>query len=207
MKNMRKNIEKKDRKAGKLLGVGIISAVITGFIVSMFILFTVNDAIVTPVVTEETRTWVRKTLRPVGDADPGAGISGWLNMTVYQNDSDPSNYYARNLTNNDSSYAWTNTNNSHAGSDVPHSTEFALVYKIRVNVSDGYSSGNATWMPTWIRCNVTSAGLSLSDVGMDRYVIGDNATYMWLNFVYNDGIEITPGQNVTVCQFYVDMYQ
>lgn len=157
----------------------------------------------------ERRVWVRDIQLPsVGDADPGAGQSGWLNMTVYYNETgDPASYYARNLTNNASSYAWTNTNNSHAGSDVPYGTALALWYKVRINVSDGYCAGNSTWMPTWVYCNVTSAGLSLSDVGMDRYLIGSNSTYMWLAFVYQGGISISMGQNVTGCRFDVDIYK
>lgn len=202
---MRKTQKKKE--AGETLkGVGIIGVMVIGLIVGMFMLLTLNNAIISPVVEEEQRSWQRFIFNAVGDRNPGGGDSGWMNMSVYENVSNPDTYYARNLTNNASSYAWTNTNNTHAGSDVPHSTQVAIVYKIRVNVSDGYSAGNTTWMPTWVRCNITAPALSLSDVGMDRYVIGDNATYMWLHFVYRDGAELTPGQNVTVCQFYVDMY-
>ena len=189
---------KKNMKAGGLLSVTAI-----GVIIAIIAFANIGDETFT-----EQRVWVKDIpLYAVGDADPGAGASGWLNMTVYANASNAATYYARNLTNNESSYAWTNVNNTHAGSNVPYNTALALWYKIRVNVSDGYSAGNSTWMPTWVRCNVTCAGLSLSDAGMDRYVIGDNATYMWLAFVYNDGITISMGQNVTDCEFYVDMYQ
>lgn len=183
--------------------IGIFGAIGAGVIVALLIVANIGQE---PFV--ETRTWDRDIQLPaVGDADPGGGMSGWLNMTVYENVSNPAAYYARNLTNNASSYAWTNTNNTHGGSDVPYSTALALWYKVRINVSDGYCAGNSTWMPTWIKCNVTSAVLSLSDVGMDCYTIGSNATYMWLAFVYQGGITISMGQNVTSSRFDVDIYK
>ena len=184
--------------------VGIFGAIGAGVVVAILVLANVGQE---PMI--ERRVWVRDIQLPgVGDADPGAGKSGWLNMTVYYNETgDPASYYARNLTNNASSYAWTNTNNSHAGFDVPYGTEFALWYKIRVNVTDGYCAGNSTWMPTWVKCNVTSAGLSLSDVGMTRYLIGSSGTYMWLAFVYQGGISISMGQRIPSCRFDVDIYK
>lgn len=194
-------MKKQNEKKKASIHIAIVIALVFGMIFALF-------SFPVPIYNEgeiHVRQWIPVVL---GDADPGGGNSGWLNKTVYYNETgDPANYYARNLTNNASSYAWTNTNNTHGGSDVPHSTALALWYEIRVNITDGYSSGNATWMPTWIRCNVTSAGLSLSDVGMDRYLIGSNSTYMWLAFVYQGGISITPGQNVTSCRFDVDMYK
>ena len=185
-----------------LKNIGIFGAIGAGVIVALLVMANIGQE---PFV--ETRVWDRDIQLPaVGDADPGSGQSGWLNMTVYYNASD-GNYYARNLTNNASSYAWTNTNNTHGGSDVPYGTALALWYKVRINVSDGYSAGNSTWMPSWVQCNVTSAVLSLSDVGMTRYTIGSNATYMWLAFVYQGGISISMGQNVTSCRFDVDIYK
>ena len=143
-------------------------------------------------------------LLPVGDADPGAGASGWLNASIYYNETtDPANYYARNLTNNASSYAWTNTNNTHAGSNVPHTIEVAITFKVRLNVSDGQAPGNSTWMPTWFEGNLTCTAWSLVNATMDRYVIGSNSTYLWLQFVYQGGISWTPGQNITPIQLYL----
>lgn len=191
----------KDKIKNGLKAGGLLSAIAIGIIAITLALASVgNESFV------ERRVWVRDIQLPaVSDADPGVGKSGWLNMSVYYNASNPATYYARNLTNNESSYAWTNTNNTHGGSDVPYTVEVALVYTIRVNVTDGYSAGNTTWMPTWVKCNVTCAGLSLNDVGMDRYTIGTNATYMWLQFVYQGGISISMGQNVTSCRFDLDM--
>ena len=203
---MKEKDNKKDKAGRGLFGIGMFTILAIGFTVAILFIASTGNVFVPGV--EEERMWVRQeNWLAVGDADPGSGASGWLNMTVYQNDSDPANYYARNLTNNASSYAWTNTNNTHGGSNVPHSTEFALWYKVRINVSDGYCVSNSTWMPTWVQCSVTSPVLSLDDESMNRYLIGSNSTYMWLAFVYNDGISISQGQNVTVCQFYVDIYQ
>jgi len=196
-------MKKENKIKGSIKAGGLLSATIIGIVAITVALATIgNESFV------EHRVWVNDIQLPsVGDADPGGGKSGWLNMTVYYNASNPATYYARNLTNNASSYAWTNVNDTHAGNDTPYGTALALCYKVRINTTDGYCAGNSTWMPTWVKCNVTSAGLSLSDVGMDRYVIGDNATYMWLAFVCQSGLSISMGQNVTSCTFAVDIYK
>ena len=182
--------------------IGVISLMLVGAVCAVLFLANINETIVDTPIVEHGR-FKPFILRPVGDADPGSGASGWLNISAYYNETgDPANYYARNLTNNASSYAWTNTNNTHSGSDVPHNVEHALVFKIRVNVSDGYSSGNSTWMPTWFVANVTSGIHGVVNATMTRYTIGSNSTYMWLHFVYQGGLTINPGQNISTCQVY-----
>ena len=186
------------RKAGGYLAIAV-------FVVLCLVVANVG---LQPSVVER-RAWVRQIgWGAVADYNPGAGLSGWLNMTVYDHMSTPAGIYAANLTNNASSFAWTNVNNTHAGSDVPYGNTFDLVLKVRLNVSDGFSSGNSTWMPSWVRANVTCPALGLADVGMTRVVIGDNATFMWLHFYVNGGgagYTIGKGQNVTVCSFSVDI--
>ena len=183
--------------------IGVISLMLVGAVCTVLFLANINETIVDTPVVEQGRL-KPFILRPVGDADPGSGASGWLNVSIYYNETgDPANYYARNLTNNASSYVWTNTNNTHAGSNVPHTIEVAVTFKVRLNVSDGQAAGNSTWMPTWFVANITCSPFSLVNETMDRYVIGDNATYMWLQFVYQGGISWTPGQNVSVIQLYL----
>ena len=182
------------------LGVLSMGAVFT--IAFMVLLANVNVPVTKPII--ETSRFQPFKLLAVGDADPGAGCSGWLNVSVYYNEtSDPANYYARNLTNNASSYAWTNANNTHAGSNVSHTIEVAVTFKVRLNVSDGQAAGNSTWMPTWFEGNLTCNAWSLVNASMTRYVIGSNSTYMWLQFVYQGGISWTPGQNITPIQLYL----
>ena len=182
------------------------AGVFSGFVVFAAICVVVANVGLQPSIE---RVWVRQDwVAAVADYDPGAGKSGWLNMTVYDLPGTVSGFFERNLTNNASSFAWTNVNNSIAGSDVPYGNTFVLVLKIRVNVTDGYSSGNSTWMPTWVRANVTCPGLGLTDLAMTRYTITTTATYMWLHFVALNGgagYTIGKGQNVTVCRFSVDI--
>lgn len=189
-----------------LLGIGMLTTIASVAVAAMILLAGMHP---TEIMQSEDRKMKEVYLPRLGDADPGSVASGVLNVTLSVHVANPATYYARNLTNNASIYGWTNTNNSHVTSDLPYATAFDIIVKVRWNATHAYSSGNTTWMLSWVRANATCADLALTDTAMSEVEIGKNATYLWVNYYLNNGgagFTISRGQNITPCQFTFDSY-
>jgi len=161
-------------------------------------------------VEVEGRSWQR--VYPVW-ADPGAGNSGAIYGAVVPHAGDPGATYVNNVSWN-SMYAVENTTNNHAGSDVPYApTTFDIIYQYRLNRTDCFSDGNATWMISWCRSNLTSPYFSLTNESMLKYNItggASGADYIWVYFVANNGgsgFTINRGDNVTQAKSFTDVYK
>jgi len=177
----------------KRIGIGAAIATATVFCVASLVLMSnVSHPFVENIVTEEMS--MQDIFLPMlGDADPGAGISGMLRMGVTKDGST----YTSNLTDGDW-WEYTEVNDTHAGTEVPYGTNVYLTVELRWNATD---AGNGTageynlnYVEGWLNCT----DLSISSQEMTEYnVTGcNNDLYVWLYYVYGP-VTINKGQNIT----------
>jgi len=116
------------------------------------------------------------------EANPGAGASGILEVFIVDHSQAPS--YTSNLTEG-AAYDLGHGVDSFS-IEIPHSTAFDIVVKCRANTTHAYDSA---WNLSLIRCNLTATGdLSIGPLeGMTEYQIGSNSTYIWVNYVLDNG--------------------
>ena len=193
---------KKMKKLG--LGAGVISAITCLVIVGLLVNMNISDTVVNPIVEEERiRHW--QYLRPLGDADPGAGESGILIAGIADNDAT----WTSNLTYGTDTYHITETNDTHAGDNVPYDTEVYLFVKCRFNRddlvdTDGADEYTLNWCSAWLNSTILGA----SSVEMtEANVSGCNAgEFIWVHF-YAGPYTWNRGQNVTDIQMKVKVYK
>lgn len=181
----------------------LVSCLGVGFIAAMLVLTSPSEVLVEDVYQ---RSWKAV---PMGDADPGAGASGVLIVYVVARSAFT---YTSNISINASVFGSEETNNSHAGNNIPYDTYFDVVVKVRWNKTHAYSTSNSTWMLPWVRGNTTCALLSISaDTAMDEYNISGttNGKYIWVHYVIDNGgtgYSISRGDNITSHSFTFDAY-
>lgn len=155
------------------------------------------------------------TIASATDGNPGTGASGVLDIFVYAHQAAPAVAYAANLSSaSPLTYASRNTLNGALTGNVPYATTFDIVVKCRFNVTHAYNTTGSVWMLTWTKGLMTCANLAVgADTLMTAVKIGENATYMWVNFWIADsdggagaGYTITHGQVVNVTSFKMQAY-
>jgi hypothetical protein len=167
-----KNIEKKRRRKTMLF----ISALVIGMMFS-YVTFWQNVSVVQD---EDTRSWHviwEGSLAEAGEADPGAGNSGILEIFIYET----GGTYTTNLTEGDAStLGWASADATEI--DVAHSTAFDVVVKVRGNAT--HCKRDAVWFNTDLRVRITWSDESLTDEVCEMAEIENNTanTYLWLNF-------------------------
>ena len=98
------------------------TAIVCGLIAGMMVL----SFGVQPVVEENIRSqWVQQAL---GDADPGAGNTGFMYIMVYPHSADPGTDYASNLTNS-SAYEYSDSTDCELTGETPHGVAVDFVVK------------------------------------------------------------------------------
>lgn len=191
----------------KILGSAMVTALIVSFVSA--ILFT--SVSMQPVVEKQTIKardhWNEN--RPLGDADPGSGNTGFMYVMVYPHQADPGTAYASNLS-NASAYEYSDSTNCELTGETPHSVAVDYVMKVRVNNSDGYNSSGSTWEDSWVRANITIDFDYLTDetdTAMTEQVIGtEYTTYRWYHYYLNNagnGYTLSKGElfNITALTF------
>ncbi len=114
-----------------------------------------------------------------GDADPGAGASGLLEVLIVNHTNHPS--YSSNVTSADSAvYGWGNADGFSV--EIPWGETFDIVVQARGN--DSYTSLDYANM----RVNITSSDLGIStDAAMSEYEVASNSNYIWGQYVIDNG--------------------
>lgn len=199
-------------KKQEWMKAGILSSLTAFGIVALLMLTNTGNVIVEQTVIEP-KSWHRI---PLGEADPGAGASGVLNVSIVAHHHfDP---YTSNMTYNASYYSDKgkgDVNNTHIGDNVTYTGFFDIIVKVRWNRTHAYNStagANPRYRLDWVRGNITCAGLSISaDTAMAEYNITGttNGLYIWVNYVMDNsgaGYQIGRGQNITTCSFTFDAY-
>jgi len=182
-----------DNKAGVLVGmtVGLICMAV----------FMYGLSLDTVVVEDEYRemTWRRISLPFLGDADPGSGASGVLEVYVNAtNLTVGSTEYNTNLT---TGYETGTVNNSHIGSDVPYDTAFDVIVKVRWNKTHAYDTA---WNLSLVRAYANSSDLGVTAIQMNETSIVEATDFVYVHYYLHDadggvgtGFTIAEGVNVT----------
>lgn len=177
----------------------MVTCIVIGAVCAFMLLATTDVQQVIQTVGQ--RGWNTIASAEEGGGDVGAGEGGVLQVYVYPHSADPANDYDTNLS-NATAYAWANTLNEAMTGNVPYDTDFDLVYKIRVNVTECYNTTGTKWMLDWVRGNLTCADLGIAAAtAMSEVHIVNNTAYMWVNYYLNNGgagYQITHGQQVNM---------
>lgn len=192
-------------KIGMLIGICTVSA--------MVISFNSIQEYYNPPIQTETRSWRQVELYVLGDYG-AADTSGVNSSFIWAHQNDPNIVYNANLSNSSANcYAHTETNNTHAGSNVPYSTAFNIIVTVRWNVTHAWNG--TAFDSTYTRGYINCSGLSVAATGvkMNQTLIGSDTTYVWYNYYVQDadggtgtGFTLTKGQNVTSCSFVFEAY-
>ena len=190
MKNKKEN---RYRKAG--VGLGIFAI----FVLVLLVVANTGNVIVDDGVDVEIRTGSHKDvfLPFLGTNDPGAGLSGVLNVFVNATNTSVAPYTS-NLT---GAYETGDVNNSHIGSDVPYAVGFDVIVQVRFNKSHAYDSA---WNLSLVRAYANSTVLGVTAIQMVEAQITDSADYLYVSYFLRDndggagtGFVIGSGVNVT----------
>jgi len=193
-----------EREKVKSLGfkAGMLSMIAVVFVVVLLMNWNVGNS---GVIVTETRSWKEFNLPYLGDADPGSGASGILIAGIAVDGVT----WTSNLSYGTDTYHTTETNNTHAGDNVPYDTNAYIFVKARFNRSDlvdtdGADSYNLNWVNCWLNCS----DLSVSSLEMtEANVSGCDATdFIWVHF-YAGPYTWNRGQNVTGIQMKIKLFK
>ena len=189
----------------KYVRFGIGAGSFVGICFAVFLLLNMN--VMPPVVEqiqERERSWQ---LLPLGDADPGAGKSGVLIAGIADNDCT----WTSNLTYGTDTYHTTETNNTHAGDNVPYDTDVYIFVKCRFNVSDlvntdGIDNFDLNWVSAWLNCTTLSVS-SLEMTESNISGVSECDTNMIFVHFYAGPYQWTRGQNITDIQMKIKIFK
>ena len=137
------------------------------------------------IISAETRNW-----NNLGsEAEPEAGASGLLSVYIYPHDGDPGTTYAENTSATLESAAYCYANADAQEIHPPHTDTFDIVVRVRVNKTNCYDYVNDQFMDTWVRVNITSSDLSISETTATNVVSHNSSTegYIYINAYLNNG--------------------
>jgi len=190
MKNKKKKIGY--MKAGVVIGLSM-------FVCTLLIVANTGNIIVDDGIDVEIKTGTHRGvfLPFLGTNNPGAGLSGVLNVFVNATNTSVAPYTS-NLT---GAYETGDVNNSHIGSDVPYGTGFDVIVQCRFNKSHAYDTA---WNLSLVRAYANSTVLGVSGVQMVEAQIATSADYLYVSYFLRDndggagtGFVIGSGVNVT----------
>jgi hypothetical protein len=195
---------KKNRLFKGFLSAGVFFGIIA--IVTMLLTLNTGNVILNNQINIETRSMHEINLDWLGGYPGATNTSGVNESFIYPHQTTGSTSYNVNISNS-TAYAYTGTNNTHAGSNVPYSTAFDIVVMVRWNMTHAWdgTAFNSTYTRAYCNCS----GLSISSVQMTQQLIGYDAMYVWYNYYLNNtaaGYTISKGQNVTSCSFNFEAY-
>jgi len=163
---------------------GIFLAVVSFCVIVMLLLSVQLQPVVVRTINEKQGVW-----RALGDANPGAGKSGYLVFAIYPHAADPAVTYASNIS-NATAYEYHDAATGEMIGTTPYNTAFDFVVKYRLNVSDGYNTSAGAWTLLWSYVNMTCNFNWTADVGVTTMVDVEeshSAVYIWINAYLNNG--------------------
>lgn len=140
-----------------------------------------NDEFVSKPVEE--RKWE---LRPLADANPGAGNSGFLEARHNPYAATPLTTYNANIS-NATAYEFTDSINSTMTGQTPYDTATDVAHRHRFNVTDLWNSTASAWELDWVYLNITGSTYGIaSPITMEEIEIANNSQYIWVTFYIQD---------------------
>jgi len=124
------------------------------------------------------------------EANPGAGVSGILEIFIINHTASPDTAYDENSSSDMESWCtaaglgYCNADDSNI--DIAHTTDFDIVVRVRGNQTICHDGSQ--FMDSYLRVRITSADLSIgADTEMTGVVSQNSSgnTYLWMNF-YED---------------------
>ena len=191
----------KERKGNRYRKAGVGLGIFAIFVLGLLVIANTGNVIVNDSVEYETRIGPYRIVRLLylGDANPGAGASGVMEVHVNATNTSVAPYTS-NLTNT-TTYASGDVNNSHIGSDVPYETEFDVIIEVRWNKTHAWDT---TWNLSLVRAYANSTVLAVSGVQMVEAQIATSTDYLYVSYFLRDadggagtGFTISRGENVT----------
>ncbi len=188
-----------------LFGAGMVTTIAVFAVIGMFYLSFVSQPIIENDIIENEIPVRRIPVLVTGDADPGDN-SGFFYFMIYPHQAVPATAYASNLS-NATAYEYSDSVNTSATGETPHTTTFDLVLKVGITDEDGKNTSG--WQMGWTWMLLTCADLSIgADTNMTEVHIGNSSTYAWNHYYLNNGgagYTITENEkfNVTAVKYYV----
>lgn len=186
----------KHKKSGRK--AGILSGIIIGFIVALLFFSSIGNVVMDkPEFVEREIRYRRVFLDWLGEATPGSGASGVLEVYV-NNTNTSASPYDSNIT---GALADGDVNNSHIESDVPYGTAFDVVLKVRWNKTHAYDTA---WNLSLVRAYANCTVLGVTSIPMEETEINESTDYVYVHYFLRDndggagsGFTIAEGVNVT----------
>ena len=122
------------------------------------------------------------------EANPGDGVSGILSVYIYPHDASPGTEYAENTSATLEAACLGYANADALRIDVPHSTAFDIVVRVRGNKTHCWVSDQ--FYDSYLRVRITAADLSIGADTLATGVISYNNTgkdFIWMNHYLNAG--------------------
>jgi len=187
--------------------ISLVSTLVIGLITASILMFTVQEPI-TQTTIQEDLSWNHI----LGDADPGAGNSGFMYFMTYPHQGVPGTAYASNLS-NATAYEYSDSIDTELTGETPHTTTFDFVMKFRVNQTVGYNVSSSTWETSWVRSNITCDFDYATDIGADSVMtivqIATSTDYAYYHAYINNanaGYQITHDEKFNVTSTTTDGY-
>jgi hypothetical protein len=135
-----------------------------------------------------------------GEGNPGATVSGFLEIFFINHTATPNTAYNRNTSSTlegwadaniaaktGGSHAWANADNFNC--ELQYGTTFDIVVRIRVNKSNCWDG--AKFLNTSIRCDISLTGFNtagMSNINGTQVITYNNsaAQFIWVNYYWQD---------------------
>lgn len=190
-------------KHKNILGATMLLAIFVCAVAGLLFITQMSEPFVQNNVYEEQIKAREKWVQQVGDADPGAGVSGFFYFMKYPHQAVPGTAYASNLSNDSASggaYEFTDSWDCELTNETPWGTAYDYVMKIGVNGTDGYNI--SSWEDDWTKANISvdfDWTSDVTDLDMSEVVIGtDGSDYRWYHYYANNagaGYTCTKGES------------
>jgi hypothetical protein len=199
--------EKTKGKYNNLKAGGCLTLLITGFVVAMMYLSSVNE----PVVNTTVEIARGNCLVTSGPGDPGWDPNDPTQMVYIQirpHVNNGTQYYSYNRT-NATAYEYGIGNQSALGS-TPFATAFDILVKVEISYADGYNQTTSVWDLNYSWITLTCADLAVvANTNMSEKAIANSGIskqwrHYWMNNS-NAGYTIVLGQkfNITSIKYWV----
>lgn len=187
---------------------GLLTSITLGVVVALLLLQSATETLVVQEVEIKPREWQ---LLPTGDADPGSGVSGVINISLVKHGLYD---YKTNITRNASMFAWSGyggeANNTEIGINVPYGIKFDIVAKVRWNKTHAFNTTSSNWTLTWIRGNISMPRYLYQNYSLDEWNITGHTgrETIYVQYVLgsgkgtaDNGMSINKSERVPQCYF------
>ena len=175
---------------------GVLSTLAVVFVVVLLMNWNVGNSGVTTV----TRSWQEVHLPHVGENSPTAGATTIITAGIAKDGVT----WTSNLSYGTDTWHTTDTNDTHAGDNVPYGTNVYIFQKLFINASDlintdGIDNFDLTWWNSWLNCtDLSVSSLEMTEANISGVTNCDtNGIFV---HVYAGPYQWNKGQNVTGIQ-------